>query len=86
MNPGAGGDDSVIVAYDCFMDANDSWDKLVFYSMLHVGDSDTTGIIAGYLFGSYYGLNKVYNKMIDNMIDHKDIVIKIIKEICDIIV
>lgn len=86
MNPGAGGDDSVIVAYDCFMDANDSWDKLVFYSMLHVGDSDTTGIIAGYLFGSYYGLNKVYTKMIDNMIDHKDEVIEISKKICGIIV
>lgn len=84
--PGAGGDDSTIIAYDCLMDSNGSWDKLVFYSMLHVGDSDTTGMIAGYLYGSYYGLNKVYNKMIDNMIDHKEIVMSVSKDICKIVV
>ena len=84
--PGGGGDDSGIIAYDCLMDSNGSWDKLVFYSMLHVGDSDTTGIIAGYLYGSYYGLNKVYNKMIDNMIDHKEIVMSVSKDICKIVV
>ena len=48
MYPGAGGDDSVIIAYDCLMDSDGSWDKIVFYSMLHVGDSDTTGMIGGY--------------------------------------
>ena len=70
--PGAGGDDSTIIAYDCLVDSDGSWDKIVFYAMLHVGDSDTTGIIAGYLYGLYYGLEKVYNKMIDNMVDHKE--------------
>ena len=84
--PGAGGDDSAIIAYDCLMDADGSWDKLVFYSMLHVGDSDTTGMIAGYLYGSYYGLNKVYTKMIDNMIDHKEKVMSVSKEISKIVV
>ena len=72
MYPGAGGDDSVIIAYDCLMDSDGSWDKIVFYSMLHVGDSDTTGIIAGYLYGSYYGVDKVYSRMIDNIIDCKE--------------
>lgn len=81
MYPGAGGDDSVIIAYDCLMDSDGSWDKIVFYSMLHVGDSDTTGIIAGYLYGSYYGLNRVYNKMIDNIKDHKEDIYSISKDI-----
>jgi ADP-ribosylarginine hydrolase len=69
--PGAGGDDSVIISYDCLLDANNSWDKIVFYSMLHVGDSDTTGIITGFLYGAYYGSDNVYDKMKDNLIDHK---------------
>ena len=40
--------------------------------MLHVGDSDTTGTICGFLYGLYYGLDGVYNSMITNMIDHKE--------------
>jgi ADP-ribosylglycohydrolase len=70
--PGAGGDDSVIIAYDCLVDSNGSWDKVVFNSMLHVGDSDTTGTICGFLYGLYYGLDKVYALMLTNMIDHKE--------------
>ncbi len=57
--PGAGGDDSVIIAYDCLLDAEHLWEKLVYYSMLHVGDSDTTGAIAGAWYGAYYGMEKV---------------------------
>ena len=70
--PGAGGDDSVIIGYDCLVDSEGSWDKVVYYSMLHVGDSDTTGTICGFLYGLYYGLDTVYNSMITNMIDHKE--------------
>lgn len=70
--PGAGGDDSVIIAYDCLVDSEGSWDKVVYYSMLHVGDSDTTGTICGFLYGLYYSLDSVYNSMITNMIDHKE--------------
>ena len=54
MNPGANGIDSVIIAYDSFMDSH-SFQSLVMYSMLHVGDSDTTGCIAGSLYGAYHG-------------------------------
>jgi ADP-ribosylglycohydrolase len=85
MYPGAGGDDSVIIAYDCLLEANDNWEKLVIYSMLHVGDSDTTGIIAAYLYGSYYGMSKVYSKMIENMIDHKEEIIKFADDIYKLI-
>lgn len=64
--PGAGGDDSVIIAYDAFLDAKDSWNKLIVYSMLHVGDSDTTGTIAGGFYGAYYGFNNVSKVMLQN--------------------
>lgn len=56
MNPGSSGHDSVIIAYDCLMYCRNNWEKLVYYSMLHVGDSDTTGTIAAAWFGSLYGM------------------------------
>jgi len=83
--PGAGGDDSVIIAYDCLVDSNGSWDKIVYYSMLHVGDSDTTGTICGFLYGLYYGINNVYNEMLVNMIDHKEEAYNLGKKIYEIL-
>ena len=83
--PGAGGDDSVIIAYDCLVDSDGSWDKIVFYSMLHVGDSDTTGTICGFLYGLYYGLDAVYNTMLINMIDHKEEAYNLSKKILNIL-
>ena len=70
--PGAGGDDSVIIAYDVLLSCGGSWEKVVTYSMLHVGDSDTTGTICGFLYGLYYGSDKVGDIMIDNIVDHID--------------
>lgn len=58
-NPGGGGDDSVIIAYDALIDAGDKWETLVFYSMLHMGDSDTTGCLAGCWYGVLYGFNNI---------------------------
>ena len=83
--PGAGGDDSVIIAYDCLVDSDGSWDKIVFNSMLHVGDSDTTGTICGFLYGLYYGLDGVYNSMLTNMIDHKEESYNLSKKILNIL-
>lgn len=57
--PGSGGDDSVIIAYDCLLDAGDSWEKLVVYSMLHGGDTDTTGSIAAGWWGALKGFHDV---------------------------
>lgn len=63
FNPGANGCDSVIIAYDCFMDSK-SFESLIYYSMLHAGDSDTTGCIAGSFYGAYYdnSYNELYQK------------------------
>mgnify|MGYP000965334320 CR=1 FL=1 len=57
--PGSGGDDSVIIAYDCLLDSKDNWEKLIFYAMLHIGDTDTTGSIAGAWYGSMYGMTDI---------------------------
>ena len=65
--PGSGGDDSVIIAYDCLLDAGNSWEKLVFYSMLHVGDTDTTGCIAGALWGITRGFEDIPNGLLKHL-------------------
>ena len=57
--PGATGYSAPIIAYDCLIDADFFWEKLVIYSMLHIGDSDTTGSIAGGLYGALYGFGDV---------------------------
>jgi ADP-ribosylglycohydrolase len=50
---------AIIMAYDCLIDAEDKWEKLVIYSMLHIGDSSTVGAIAGSLYGAVYGYGDV---------------------------
>jgi ADP-ribosylglycohydrolase len=65
--PGAGGDDSVIIAFDCLADCDGSVDKICTYAMLHVGDSDTTGAICGFLYGLVYGTSDVSKIMINNI-------------------
>jgi ADP-ribosylarginine hydrolase len=73
---GFSGYSAVIVAYDCLLDAGDSWEKLVIYSMINNFDSDTIGAIAGGLFGTLYGLSNV---PINNLkhIEFKDKLVKI---------
>jgi ADP-ribosylarginine hydrolase len=84
--PGAGGDDSVIIAFDCLADCDGSVDKICTYSMLHVGDSDTTGAICGFLYGLVYGTSDVSNVMLGNIkVEQLPEVRKIIKIIKTII-
>ncbi len=47
-----------------------SWQNLVFLSTLHFGDNDTTGAIAGMLFGALRGFDGV-NKKVVNMLEFK---------------
>lgn len=64
---GSGGDDSVIIAYDCLIDAGNNWEKLVIYSMLHIGDTDTTGAISAGLYGVLYGKNNIPKNFTDHL-------------------
>jgi len=56
---GSSGHDSVIIAYDALLGAGDSWEEVILRGALHGGDSDTTGAIAGALWGAIYGFRKV---------------------------
>jgi hypothetical protein len=53
------GHESVIVAYDALAYSQSKWEQLVIYSMIHAGDSDSTGCIAASWFGSLYGFHKI---------------------------
>lgn len=64
---GSAGDDSVIIAYDSLLDAGDNWEKLIIYSMLHMGDTDTTGSIAAGLYGALYGFDHVPTNFIEHL-------------------
>ena len=50
-----------------------SWETLVVYSMLHVGDNDTTGTIAASWYGAYQGFKGVPMNNISNLEFKKEI-------------
>lgn len=52
--PGACGDDALIMAYDALLRSNGVLEKIIVFSILHPGDSDTVGSIAFSWFGGYY--------------------------------
>ena len=52
--PGSCGDDCLIFAYDSVLRSGGSLEKLLVYSVLHTGDSDTIGSIAFGWFCGYY--------------------------------
>lgn len=57
--PGSCGDDCLIMAYDSILRCNGSIEKLLVYSILHPGDSDTIGSIAFGWFCGYYNSPRV---------------------------
>ena len=61
-HPGARADDSVIIAYDSLLASDGNFEKLIVYSILHHGDSDTVGSIAGSWYGTYYLDEGIHNK------------------------
>lgn len=65
---GSAGDDSVIVAYDSLLDAGPNFEKLIVYAMLHSGDTDTTGSIAGAWYGAMYGFKDVPKHLMEHKI------------------
>ena len=68
------------MSYDALLDARDNWEKLIYYSMLHVGDSDTVGAIAGGLYGALYGFKNVPDNLLAH-IEQKNILYEISEKI-----
>lgn len=52
--PGACADDALIFAYDALLQSEGVLEKVVIYSALHPGDSDTVASIALSWYGAYY--------------------------------
>ncbi len=61
----------VIMAYDALLDSDGCWEKLIVYSILHSGDSDTIGAVSGALYGAVYGMGDVPLHML-KYIERKD--------------
>lgn len=55
---GASGHDAPMIAYDALLGSSD-WKELCLRSMLHGGDSDSTGIIAAACWGAMHGTTGV---------------------------
>lgn len=53
--PGGCADDALILAYDSLVRGEDNLEKVIMYSCLHPGDSDTVGCIALSWYGALYG-------------------------------
>lgn len=66
----AGGcaDDCVIMAYDALLQSDGNIEKIILYSILHPGDSDTVGSVALSWFGGYY-YSRNYMRLLDNYFD-----------------
>lgn len=91
-NIGSSGLDSVIFAYDCLLLAivpspnytidldniEYSWDSLVFFGCLHIGDTDSTGIILGSWFGALNGYGDFNTSKIKELEFYKEL-----KEVSD---
>lgn len=56
---GESGYSATIMAYDSLLDAENVWEKLIIYSALHFGDSDTVAAIAASWYGALYGFGDV---------------------------
>jgi len=56
---GASGYDAPLIAWDALLGARNNWEELCLRGVLHGGDSDSTGAMAGAWFGALYGFKGV---------------------------
>ena len=56
---GASGHDAPMIAYDALLGSRNDWEELCRRAMFHGGDSDSTGAIAGCLYGAMFGFHRV---------------------------
>jgi ADP-ribosylarginine hydrolase len=67
---GRGGHDSVIIAFDSLIRTIQSgcgWEKLLYLSALHSGDSDSTACIASAWYGAMFGIGGVPANMLKHL-------------------
>ena len=64
---GSCGHDAAMIAYDALLGAGDSWEELCYRGMIHGGDSDTTGILAGGLWGGIHGFSNVPKNLYEKL-------------------
>ena len=76
FHPGSASDDSIIISYDSLLMSKDNYEKLIYLSMIHLGDSDTTGIISSNWYGAYYGFKNVYKHLYKEDENYNDIKIR----------
>lgn len=67
--PGSGADDCIIIAYDCLLLSKNNYEKLIYTSMVSIGDTDTVGSIASAWYGALYGFNNVPTNLLNK--NHK---------------
>ena len=81
--PGLSSMDTIIIAYDCLIDSQNNFEKLIYYCCLHNGNRASTGMLGGLWYGiiySYKNIPSIYLKhiykilplYIDNLIKHLD--------------
>lgn len=64
---GSSGHDAPMIAYDALLSCKNTWPDLCRRAMLHGGDSDSTGVIAGCLYGARFGFKGVKKQNYQNL-------------------
>lgn len=77
---GCTGIDAPLIAYDALLGSGANWIKLCERAMLHGGDSDSTGILAGSWYGLIYDMNTVPLRHYAN-IEKKDVLCKLANQL-----
>ena len=77
---GASGHDAPMIAYDAILGAGESWSELCKRGMFHGGDSDSTGILAGAMWGAYRGFKGVPENHYKDL-EYRDRLLKLAEQI-----
>lgn len=77
---GASGHDAPMIAYDAILGAGESWSELCRRGMFHGGDSDSTGILAGAMWGAYRGFKGVPENHYKDL-EYRDRLLKLAEQI-----
>ena len=77
---GSSGHDAPMIAYDALLGAGPSWTELCYRGMFHGGDSDSTGIIAGAMWGAIHGMETVPEKN-HKELEYRDRLVKLADKI-----